>query len=95
MKSTHATVLFAVGIAVGCAGAPLVQRAVAPAYAQDSSARRFQQFCTFRRGGLGGSEDLVAVANTDLKEKGDGGWELASTTTWGQDFIYCFKRPTP
>jgi hypothetical protein len=80
---------------LGCVAAPVVSRALAPAYAQPAAARKWQQFCTFRRSSSAQTgADLIDPVNQDLKEKGDEGWELSGTVdNDGNIITYCFKRP--
>jgi hypothetical protein len=95
MKSTKVAAAFAAGIAVGCAAAPVVERAVTPAYAQNASGRRFEQFCT-SRGFAFSIDKAIDEINADLKQKGDGGWELVNiSASGGPALVYCFKRPAP
>ena len=95
MKSTKVAAAFAAGIAVGCAAAPVVERAVTPAYAQNGSGKRFEQFCSYREFGTDFGK-MIEEVNAELKQRGDRGWELVNlSASGGPALVYCFKRAAP
>jgi hypothetical protein len=96
MTRTQILLALAAAFVLGSVAAPVASRLLAPAYAQPAtSAKRWQQFCTFRRTVNSDVTELFAPMNQDLKEKGDAGWELVGTVDNGGNILtYCFKRPS-
>jgi hypothetical protein len=99
MTRNQTLITICIAFVMGCIAGPMASQVVVrPARAEPNGARKWEQYCSFRK--VGYWDDVINDTNQDLKARGLEGWELASTallTEHGnaEGLSYCFRRPIP
>jgi hypothetical protein len=93
MTRNQTTLALCFAFVLGCIAGPMASQTLAPAHAQQSLAKKPEQFCSFRRS-VFGAKSIIEETNKDLQEQSAAGWELVSASIDASNgvFYYCFRR---
>ena len=101
MTRNQTLIIIGIAFVIGCIAGPMANQVVVrPAQAAPEGARKWEQYCSFRKVDHGPVpfDDINGNTNDDLKSRGLEGWELTSTAPitangYTNGLAYCFRRP--